>query len=101
MKLNIPRGSNYELCRSVHAEANSIISACRRDMLGATLYLVGKEIESSNLVENANPCTMCKRMIINAGISEVIIRETSEKFRNIDVDEWINYDDTLEGKIGY
>lgn len=41
-ELNIPRGTHYELCRSVHAEANCIISASRKDMIGATLYLVGK-----------------------------------------------------------
>ena len=42
-KLNIPRGERYELCRSVHAEANAIISASRDQMIGASLYLVGKE----------------------------------------------------------
>lgn len=40
-KLKVPRGERYELCRSVHAEQNAIISARRRDMIGVTLYLVG------------------------------------------------------------
>ena len=63
--LNIPRGERYELCRSVHAEANAIIHASRNDMLGAKLYLVGIEVGSGDYVKNAEPCAMCKRMIIN------------------------------------
>ena len=42
-ELGIPRGERYELCRSVHAEANAIISASREKMIGSTLYLVGSE----------------------------------------------------------
>ena len=67
-KLQIPRGERYELCRSVHAEANAIISASRMDMLGSTLFLVGREVQTGEYVQGANPCAMCKRMIINAGI---------------------------------
>lgn len=88
-KLQIPRGERYELCRSVHSEANAIISAARKDMLGATLYLVGKDAKTEELVENASPCAMCKRLIINAGIETVIIRDTKEKFRIIDVVDWV------------
>ena len=40
--MNVPRGERYELCRSVHAEANAIISASRRDRVGGTMYLVGR-----------------------------------------------------------
>ena len=74
--LQIPRGERYELCRSVHAEANAIIHASRNDTLGGTLYLVGKNAADNSYVENAAPCSMCKRMIINAGIVRVIIRNT-------------------------
>ncbi|MEG2939734.1 MAG: deaminase, partial [Oscillospiraceae bacterium] len=73
-QLNIPRGERYEICRSVHAEANAIISAARKDCIGATLYLVGYEMDSGEYVENANSCAMCKRLIINAGLQTVIIR---------------------------
>lgn len=69
---NIPSGSNYELCRAVHAEQNAIISASRQDMLGATLYLVGEDIEG-NLID-AEPCIICKRLILNAGIEKVICK---------------------------
>ena len=69
----IPHGERYEACRSVHGEANAIISASRRDMQGAILYLVGKEADGS-FIYGAEPCSMCKRLIINAGIKEVISR---------------------------
>ena len=71
-KLAIPRGERYEMCRSVHAEANAIISAKREEMIGATLYLVGKHFDTGELVENATCCSMCKRQVINAGIEKQI-----------------------------
>lgn len=100
-KLNVPRGTHYELCRSVHSEANAIISASRRDMIGGTLFLVGRDSKTDELVENANPCAMCKRMILNSGIGEVIIRDTKDNYRVINVNEWIEEDDSLTGKGGY
>ena len=101
-RLNVPRGERYELCRSVHAEANAIIHAARTDMIGATLYLVGREVSTGNYVANANPCSMCKRLIINSGIETVIIRDDSENYRVIQVaDEWIANDESLDGKLGY
>jgi dCMP deaminase len=92
---NVPSGENYELCRSVHAEANAIISAARDEMIDATLYLVGKEKKDGAYVKNANSCTMCKRLIINAGIDEVIVRDDSDKYRVIKVVDWIYCDETL------
>jgi len=100
-KLNIPRGQNYEKCRSVHAEANCIISASRRDMIGATLYLVGKDMESGEYVLDANSCSMCKRLILNAGIERVIIRDTADRYRAIEVSKWIEDDDSLSDELGY
>ncbi|NLZ47268.1 MAG: cytidine deaminase [Clostridiales bacterium] len=100
-QLNIPRGTKYELCRSVHSEANAIISAARRDMIGATLYLVGKDAKTGQLVEQANSCTMCKRMIINAGIEKVYIRDTKDSYREILVEQWIREDDSLVGDGTY
>ena len=98
---NVPRGQRYEICRSVHAEANAIISASRRDMIGADLYLVGEEYETRTLVENANSCAMCKRMILNAGIDRVIIRDLEESYRIIETKEWIENDDSLVEQLGY
>ncbi|MBR3988706.1 MAG: cytidine deaminase [Clostridia bacterium] len=99
--LNIPRGERYELCRSVHAEMNAIIHASRERMLGATLYLVGKEQGTGEYVENASACAMCKRAIINAGITRVVIRNSKTKFTAVYVEEWIENDDSLEGCLGY
>lgn len=99
--LNIPRGERYELCRSVHAEMNAIIHASRERMLGGTLYLVGKEQGTGEYVENASACAMCKRAIINAGITRVVIRNTKNKFTAIYVEDWIENDDSLEGNFGY
>ncbi len=100
-KLNIPRGERYELCRSVHAEANAIISAKREEMIGSTLYLVGKFFETGELVPDATCCSMCKRQVINAGISKVVIRNTHDEYTIVDVNEWIENDESLDGKMGY
>ena len=100
-QMQVPRGERYELCRSVHAEANAIISAPRSEMIGSTLYLVGLEYKDGSYVVNANPCAMCKRMIINAGIECVIVRDTKDTYRIIDVYEsWVNQDASME-QIGY
>lgn len=102
VKMNVARGERYELCRSVHSEANAIISASRNEMLGSTLYLVGKERNTGELVANATSCGMCKRLIINAGIEKVIIRNTKTNFTIIDVrEDWIEKDESLEGQLGY
>jgi len=100
--LGVPRGERYEICRLVHAEANAIISAARRDCLGATLYLVGREVGSGEYVDSADSCAMCKRLIINAGISTVIIRTTPAEYRVVDVDaEWVARDESLSDSSGY
>ncbi len=95
-KLNVPRGTHYELCRSVHSEANAITSASRRDMIGAILYLVGKDAKTREYVEDANSCSMCKRLIINSGIVKVIIRDSKDRYREINVDSWVEDDDSLK-----
>lgn len=100
-KMNVPRGERYELCRSVHAEANAIISASRGKMIGSTLYLVGKEVDTGEYVNNSNSCSMCKRMIINAGIDRVYIRDSKDEYRMIQVQQWIDDDESLAGTFGY
>ncbi len=100
-KMGVPRGERYELCRSVHAEANAIISASRRDMLGATLYLVGKEVDTGEYIKDAVCCSMCKRMVINAGIERVIVRDDRDNYRVINVSDWIEDDESLRGVLGY
>ena len=93
--MQVPRGQRYELCRSVHAEANAIISASRRDMVGSTLYLVGKDAQSGELLGDATSCAMCRRQVINAGISRVIIRQTKTDYQVVDVSDWVHQEDDL------
>ena len=92
-QLRIPSGQRYELCRSVHAEANAIISASRRDMVGGTLYLVGKNAQTGEILGDATSCAMCRRMVINAGIVRVVIRKTPTEFEIVDVAQWVEGDD--------
>ena len=99
---NIPSGQRMDICRAVHAEANAIISASRERMLNSSLYLSGIDLkDNNNYVKNANPCSMCKRMIINAGIEQVFIRDDKDHFRRIAVQEWIDNDESLNGAMGY
>lgn len=71
---NIPHGERYEARRSVHAEMNAIIPASRRDMTGSTLYLAGIEADGSYVPDIA-PCSICLRLIFNAGIQAVVTRK--------------------------
>ena len=88
-KLGIPRGERYELCRSVHAEANAISSAPRDKMLGSSRYLVGIDMSTGDYVKNANSCSMCKRMVINAGIEKIYIRDSKNEYRVVEVNDWV------------
>ena len=100
-QLNIPRGERYEICRSVHAEANAIINASSAQMRGATMYIAGVDAKDGSLVPDACSCMMCKKLIINAGIDRVIIRNTPDEYTVIDVSDWVKNDDSLTGQFGY
>lgn len=100
-RMNIPRGERYELCRSVHSEMNAIISAAREEMIGATLYLVGRYYKTGEIVHDASCCAMCKRLVINAGIAQVVIRNDRDNYTVVDVKDWIDSDDSLQGILGY
>ena len=100
-RLQVPRGERYELCRSVHAEANAIIAAPREQMLGATLYLVGRDMSTGKIMSDANSCTMCKRLIINAGIEKVVIRRDVDTYDTVNVHDWVENDDTLGSSMAY
>ena len=95
-ELKIPSGQRYELCRSVHAEANCIISASRSETLGATLYMACRDPKSGELIPGSTSCSMCRRLIINAGIKRVVIRDDPRTYRVVDVErEWVEQDDSL------
>ncbi|MDP2981749.1 MAG: dCMP deaminase family protein [Candidatus Latescibacter sp.] len=94
----IPRGERYELCRSVHAEMNAIIHAARVDMIDSTLYLVGMEAENGEVVENARPCKICTRLIINAGIKTVKVFDRNDLVHTYDVADFISGEELDLGK---
>ena len=96
-QLGIPRGERYELCRSVHAEANAIISAARSECIGGTLYLCGRDAVTGELLHDTTSCSMCRRNIINAGIAQVIIRNTPTEYTVVDVEDWIKNDESIQG----
>lgn len=98
-QMNIPSGERYELCRSVHAEANAIISASRRDMLGGTLYLVGRDAKTNELLSDTAPCSMCKRLIINSGINDIVARVGGGEHISTNVREWVYADDSLDSLL--
>ncbi len=96
------RHGGYDACRSVHAEQNAIISASRKEMIGATLYLVLFRPETGEYDEGANSCQTCRKLIINAGIKKVVVRgKTDNDYIEIDVNDWIENDDLLDGKTTY
>ena len=94
-ELKIPSGQRYELCRSVHAEANAIISAARRDTMNGTLYLAGRNAKTGEILHDTTSCSMCRRMIINSGIEKVVARIGTEEFTVTNVRDWIFNDDSL------
>ena len=100
-KLNVPKGQRYELCRSVHAEQNAIISASRSDMIDSVIYLACHDAKTGELYGDVEPCLMCKRLIINAGISKVIVRNTKDTYTIFDVNEWVENDESISGTEGY
>jgi len=106
-KLNIPSGTQYEMCRSVHAEQNAIINAARAGVstIGGDMYIYGKNrITGKDM--NAFPCFICKKMIINSGIRRVIcsLSDDQEKHRVFTAGEWIHewqHSDIIEDKYKY
>jgi dCMP deaminase len=97
-KLKIPHGQRYELCRSVHAEQNAIINAARAgvSLLGGDIYIYGSVFGKDKRID-AFPCYICKKMIINAGLTRVISSTEDGKMKIFRVSDWIK--DWQEGDI--
>lgn len=95
------RHGGYDACRSVHSEQNAIISAARNDMMGSTLYLVGRRTETNDYEEGAAPCLMCRKLIINSGIEKVIVRINKNEYTTLYVKDWIENDEYLNGQLEY
>ena len=100
-RINKPHNSgDYSDCYSVHAEQNAIISAARKDMIGGTLYLYGEDrVYDPRVKDNVNiiinqpePCPICMRMILNAGIERIVTYADSIKenvmIKTLNEKEW-------------
>lgn len=90
-KMNIPSGTQYEMCRSVHAEQNAIINAARAgvSLFGADLYLFGERVlEGQKGYLKAYPCFICKKMILNAGIKTIYANDEKGELMEYSVEEW-------------
>ena len=85
----------------VHAEQNAMLSAPRKDMIDSSLFLVGISHTTNTYVENPTSCQMCRKLIINSGIKDVYVRIDNTSYKKIEVQEWIDHDELLEGKIEY
>lgn len=89
MKNNVSHNSDYTECISVHAEQNAIIHATYSDMQGATLYLAGIDMETGKSIVDIDSCPFCKRMIINAGIDNVVMMEGDHSIKRVKTYDWI------------
>ena len=91
----------YDACRSVHAEQNAMLSASRNEMIGSSLFLVGIRRDTNEYEEGSSPCQMCRKLIINAGIENVYARINKNEYVQFVVNDWIEQDDLLDGKMTY
>ena len=87
---NIPHGEQYEKCRAVHAEMNAVINAARNGsrVKNGTLYL-GGFVDGALMADAVEPCLMCKRVLQNAGIRKVVVRDISmpKGYKTFDIQE--------------
>ena len=95
------RHGGYDACRSVHAEQNAMLSASRRDMIDASMYLVGIRKDTNEYEKGASSCQLCRKLIINAGIKNIYIRESKTEYKQISVEQWVKNDELLEGIVTY
>lgn len=91
-ELRIPSGQRYELCRTVHAEANCLINAARAgvSVLGGDMYLFSERVwkDERSLID-AHPCFICKKFIINAGLSNIFCMQKDGRIRRYSIAQWV------------
>lgn len=89
---NIPHFSGYDYCIAVHAEENAVINAARNGgkIMGGILYIHGETLNGK--LTPSRPCYRCKRVLINAGIKNVITRDVNGKIIKYRVEDWIDED---------
>lgn len=100
-KFNLPFDKCYELCRGVHAEMNAINAASYIDSNGSSMFLVGVDANTMCYLDGYEPCTICRRSIINAGIRDVYIRSDRDMFVRKVVIDWVSDDESLTNPGGY
>lgn len=91
----IPPGERYDECNGVHAEQNAIISIARSEATGGTLYVFGENLEEKDGHFQFEPCRLCKRMIVNAGIKLVITGNPAGDIKRYRIKDWLK-DGSLE-----
>jgi dCMP deaminase len=88
-KYNIPRGTRYESCRSVHAEQNAMQHASRRDMLGGDMYVAGRDLlKPGHPIVAAHPCNLCQKEI-KQSLNRVVTFDAEGKKHEYFVKDWI------------
>lgn len=86
-ELQIPHGERYELCHSVHAEANAIVRASVDELREATIYISGEDSGGGEC--HSEPCMMCKRLILNARIKKVVYSDGNGKYHVMSPKKWL------------
>ncbi len=99
-KMGIPSGERYEYCKSVHAEQNVLISVSRRDAVGGVIYIFGEDMIGENAHFRVEPCLLCKRMIINAGIKTVITKNPACDILRFNVEDWVKEENYMKYEGG-
>jgi len=93
IELDMHQEEGYGICRAIHAEQNVLLNCSREQTIGADLYLAGVN-PVDNTVHKAKPCPLCARLIIQAGIANVILRigEKEDEYLQIPAKElkWHN-----------
>lgn len=88
----IPSGQRYELCRSVHAEQNAIINAARSwtNIFWAKMYIYSVKLDKdwNETLIDALPCFICRKMIVNSWIDEVISHRKDDTLKTYKVEDW-------------
>jgi dCMP deaminase len=86
-ELQIPHGERYELCHSIHAEANAIIRSSVSELKDAVIYVSGEDCDAGECA--SEPCMMCKRMILNAQVKKVVYSDGNGKYKVINPRTWL------------
>lgn len=103
-KLNIPHGTKYEICRSVHCETNAIINSARAgvSLLGGIMYTYEENGKGEKV--DSFPCYICKKMIINAGLERVVCATKDGGMQIFYVKDWVEdwkQKDIIDDKYQY